>query len=74
VQNVLFAHVEIYIDRIVLNDGGEQRRRRAAADELPDRHLPRRDDAVERGGHVSILEVQGGQSCVDFRLFETGLT
>jgi hypothetical protein len=74
VQNVLFAHVEIYIDRIMLNDGGEQRRRRAAADELPDRHLPRRYDAVKRGGHVRIFEVQGGQPRVDLRLRETGLT
>jgi hypothetical protein len=65
------ADIEIHVDRIVLDDAGEQRRRRAAAYELPDGHLARRYDAVKRGGDMRVFKVQSSQV---FRLREIGLT
>ena len=57
--------IEIHVDRIELHDGGEHLRA-AGADQLADRDLARRDDAVERRHHLGVVEI-------DLRLLGVGL-
>jgi len=47
-QHILLADVEVHVDRLLLNDGGENGRRAGTANKFADRDLPRRHDTVER--------------------------
>ena len=71
VQHVLLADVEVHVDRIELDDGGELGRA-AGADQLADRHQARGDDAVERRLHLGVAEIDGGLLGVGLRLLEPG--
>ena len=55
-QHVLLADVEVHVDRVDLDDGGELGRA-IGADQLADRHLSRRHDAVERRLHLGVAEL-----------------
>src|SRR2546430_13197627 len=52
-QHILFVDVEIDVDRIKLNDGGELGRRRHA-NEFSDRDEMRADDAIEWRDDIGI--------------------
>ena len=71
-QRVALARSEIHPDRIELHDGGEHGRR-VRSDQLPDRHLTRGDDTVERRGDVGIAEIDLGLLLVGLRRLQVGL-
>ena len=72
-KHVLLADVEVHVDRIELHDGREHGRRRAAADILADRNLPRRHDTVERRRDMGVVVVELGELGVGVGLVVGGL-
>ena len=71
-QDVALARGEIHIDRIELNDRGENGGG-IRPDQLADRDLPRRHDAVEGRGYVGVAEVDLGLLLVGLRRLQVGL-
>ena len=71
-QDVPLADVEIHVDRIELNDGGELGRA-VGSDQLAFRNQPRRDVAVERRLDLGVTEIEFGLGGVGPCLLQPGL-
>ncbi len=68
-QHVLFADIEIHIDRIERHDGRKLGRRRRT-DQFADRDQMRTDDAVERRHHIGIAVIDRRDLGVDLGLLQ----